>query len=180
MKLIGYHGTSSNVAETIKKHNFKHSIHGWLGKGIYFFNEDLEMAKYFPTRGNKMTPENVGVIECEIEISDDLVLDATNPLSEDMKLFHVIRTELIHNEISKNRINAKSKSINKEKVKSDLDGIVYDILCKKEGFCLVKANTYTYSEIERQYEKIFFTRVPNSTELCLKDEAYIINKNRVV
>ncbi|MGR5962901.1 hypothetical protein ACT7DN_26815 [Bacillus paranthracis] len=45
MELIGYHGTSKEIAANILKSDFNsNSKVGWLGTGTYFFEEDPQMA----------------------------------------------------------------------------------------------------------------------------------------
>lgn len=43
-EFMGYHGTSRKNVRLIKKTGFNESNTGWLGTGVYFFEEDFELA----------------------------------------------------------------------------------------------------------------------------------------
>lgn len=90
---IGYHGTDDASARKIIRTNFivnRMSV-GWLGTGIYFFDEDDDMAIYWASRQNKgKIPK---VIRGEIEIPKEKVLDMTD--GESKVYFHEFRKKLL-------------------------------------------------------------------------------------
>jgi hypothetical protein len=169
LNFIGYHGTGKNNAKNILRTNFKVDFTkvGWLGTGIYFFHEGKELAEYWASR--KFA--NYDVFRCEIEVPEEKVFDVTDPLGYNNQLFHAIRKELINNQIQLNKIDIIVKN------KEDLDGKVYNLICKKKGYQLVRAATYTYNEEDREYG--LFSRVPNGVELCLKNPSYVKTKNSI-
>ena len=67
---IGYHGTSDSVATKIDKGNFSidYKKIGWLGHGVYFFQEDIEIAKYWANRKFKNRGISVGLLRAEITV----------------------------------------------------------------------------------------------------------------
>lgn len=166
VQYIGYHGTSSTIAKRIMQTNFKANLQqpGWLGSGIYFFEEDEKLARYF---GGVNLNGPTSVLRAEIDIPDELVLDISVPYSEGNKEFHAYRDMLVPTLVKKG-VTIKSKN------KKDYDGKVLNILCSKQGYKLVKNYTFTYQEYDR--ENYTSSRVPNGIELCLKDNGYIVEK----
>ncbi|WP_117017275.1 hypothetical protein [Aeribacillus pallidus] len=168
---IGYHGTSSVFAEKILRTNFivDHTKVGWLGTGIYLFEENQELARSWANY--KYSNSKKGVIRCEIEIAEEEVFDVVDPLGEHNKFFHAVRKQLIEQEIKKRNLQLRAKN------RKDFDGKTYNFICKAKGFKLVRAATYTYQD----YDRIFGwnSRVPNGVELCVKDINCIKNKQLV-
>lgn len=164
---IGYHGTSSRNAEKIMQSNFRINNQnvGWLGSGVYFFEENYELARYW---ANTFSSEGT-VIRCEMRVPDEEVLDVTAPGSSQNRLFHATRTQLIEHEIRKQNIDIFARN------SKDLDGKVFNFLSLTKGYKLVRSLTYTYQDYDREY-KIRGSRVPNGIELCVRDTRYIQNK----
>lgn len=139
-----------------------------MGTGVYFFEEDLGMAKYWASnRYNGRIPK---VIRGEIEIPSEKVLDMSDDSSK--KFFHAFRKKLIHEELIKRKRNV---TINR---RQDLDGIVYNAIAQVKDYSLIRAETYTYQDEERDLD-IQASRVPNSTEICLRNLNFLVNKEIV-
>ena len=104
----GYHGTDIKSAENILKENkFRVTKNGWLGTGIYFYENNYIMAKKWVGKKNIV---DIAIIECLIEVEAEKVLDVTSPDSESTKLFQEERERLIK-EIEKRKclVEAKTK-----------------------------------------------------------------------
>lgn len=166
---IGYHGTNSKIAQNIMRSNFTYNATkpGWLGSGIYFFEEDEGLASYW---GNFRNPGNTSVIRTEIEVPDEKIFDVSNPSSDHSKFFHAFREELLPILHAK-QINIKATN------KTDLDGKIINMICIKEKYQLVRSFTYTFIDYDRNNGT--FSRLPNGIELCLRDNRYIANKQIV-
>lgn len=163
----GYHGTDRDAAKRIIKTKFivnqKHI--GWLGTGIYFFEEDKELAKeYAKARHPKKI---IDVIECILEVKSDEVFDTTK--EDYQKAFHKYRQMF-------KKIAEKEQMILKPRNSEDLDGKVYDFIANKDKYILFRARTFTPSLLDRE-EGLLRSRVPNGVELCLKIENRVITKS---
>jgi len=180
MLFTSYHGTDTASCQQILTYNFRASAKiGWLGTGSYLFQDDFELAKYYPSTKNSLDGEqDIQVLKCEINIPAEKVYDVTDPSGANNKVFNIVRQQLIDKELSKSRKNAKSSEVNVQKINKNLDGIVFNAICRREDYHLVRAHTYTFQDIERKHP-IFFTHIPNGTELCLRDNTYIVNKTIV-
>ena len=88
-----YHGTSSKIAKCIKQNGFKMSPTGWLGKGIYFFHNNSDLARDWAAK--KYRNERVEVIERNIKVENEKIFDMVDPDEEDNKLFHKLRLDLV-------------------------------------------------------------------------------------
>ncbi len=167
---VGYHGTSSQNASLIMQRNFRvdHRKVGWLGSGVYFFEENYEMANYWANTFSS----DIAVIRCEINVPETEILDVTDPGSNQSKLFHATRKELIEKEIRRHRVDIFVRN------SEDLDGKVFNLLCIAKRYKLVRSLSYTYQDHDREY-RLRASRVPNGIELCLRDTWHIKSKSVV-
>lgn len=167
---IGYHGTSRSNSLQIQRTNFSIDYRkiGWLGTGIYFFDEGEKLAEDW---SSYRFPKSNDVLRCEIEIPDEEVFDVTNPNSYHSELFHAIRKEFLEQQIKDKKIDVIVKS------RQDLDGKMYNLISRSKNFRLIRALTYTYTDTDREHG--LFSRVPNGIELCLKQPAYVKNKSSI-
>lgn len=164
VSFIGFHGTNLNDARTIERTNFRVSKSGWLGKGAYFFENDRVMAEgwaNYRQRGKRVT-----VLECMIELDQGKIFDISHPSNPDTADFFDARDELL-------QIMVDNK-IDLNEVKKELDGKVIDYVCAKKGKLLVRALTYTYQPIDRQYK--LSSWINNGIELCVRHAGIIKNK----
>ncbi|MGG4268371.1 hypothetical protein [Peribacillus simplex] len=164
---IGYHGTKSSIAKNIIRTNFtfNQANPGWLGSGNYFFEENERLANYW---GNLRNPGNYSVIRAEINVPEEKKFDISDPNSDHSKEFHAMRDVLLPTLIQQN-LKVKANST------KDFDGKILNVVCRKGGYQLVRAYTYTYNDQDRTDGT--FSRFPNGVELCLKNTGYIVNKN---
>lgn len=169
MDFVAYHGTSKQIATNIIDSDFHHNNKvGWLGTGIYFFNENQAMA--YNWADTKKRFERPTVLCCELSLPDDKVFDATVPDSEHNQMFHMYRNLL------KMQLKSRNKFV-KARNQEDFDGKTYNIICKQEGYELVKAYTYTYDQADSDFG--INSRVPNGTELCLRNTEFIVSKKEI-
>ncbi|MFE8700896.1 hypothetical protein ACFYKX_09735 [Cytobacillus sp. FJAT-54145] len=168
---IGYHGTSKQNAINILKTSFTidYKKIGWLGTGIYFYEENSEMAVEWALYKCKSAPKDV--IRSEIKIPAEEVFDVSIPGSKDNRFFHELRRKLVEVELSKKNLDITVKN------KKDFDGKTYNFICKTKGYKLVRAFTYTYTDQDRSTG--LDSRVPNGIELCLKQPSYVQTKDSI-
>ena len=163
---LGYHGTREDIANNILRTNFhiKNEVKPWLGSGIYFFEENQELAKNWANE--RYRGKRTRVLECLLEVPDDKVLDLVDPRSEHNTIFQAQRTALIES------LNGKLDVLIKNN--EDFDSKTLNVMCPRLGYLLVRAATYTYTDFDRRHK--MKSKVPNGIELCLRDKAYIIEK----
>ena len=94
----------------------------------------------------------------------DKIFDVTNPQGSDSKKFHFTRDDFFRS-LSKHRVNVFAKD------KSERDAKIINMICIKEGYVLVRAYTYTFNDLDRNFH--ISSRIPNGIELCLRNKSYI-------
>jgi hypothetical protein len=80
-KVRGFHGTIIEYAEDMAKGNFKEpddKTARWLGRGIYFFEENSQLAHYWATKLAHEKGSTPAIVIADIELSD--CLDLTQPV----------------------------------------------------------------------------------------------------
>lgn len=161
---VGYHGASGVRADKILIQNFTIDPKktGWLGTGIYFFEGNQELAKYWA--GFRWGTVPTKVLSCEICVPSKEVFDVTDSNGEDAKKFHETKEEFILL-LGDHKVNAFAKN------GEDSDGKIFNMICAREGYVMVRVNTYTYTEMARKY--CIPSRISNGTELCLRNNSYI-------
>jgi len=162
MQFIGYHGTSERNAKNILSNGFKKSDKGWLGSGVYLFENNDRLALFFAM--NVKSFKNPAVLKCFIRIDESELLDLTDPNKTGCLEFHETRLDFMKS-LKKAQFDV---TIDKKK----FDSIIIDILCETKGYHIVRKHTYTGNIIDRQCQ--IFSFVPNGTELCVKDTVCII------
>src|SRR5690606_1922879 len=118
----------------IMRTNFaiNHGHQGFLGTGVYFFEEDQEIAREYAI--HRHPQKIINIIECVLEVHRNKVFDTTK--SEDRKKFNVYK-EVVKETIVKNKINLRVGN------RHHFDGRVYDFIAKNEGYELIRAYTFT-------------------------------------
>lgn len=106
----------------------------------------------------------VKVLSCEICVPTKEVFDVTDPSGEGAKTFHKTKDEFFLL-LGVHKVNVFAKN------GEDSDGKILNMICAKEGYAMVRANTYTYTEMARNCR--ISSRISNGTELCLRNNAYI-------
>lgn len=164
VEFIGHHGTLSSNCKSIRKNNFRESKSGWLGKGVYFFEDDKELAKDWATYKRKGNLGKIEVLECIIKTMPEKVLDVVDPKSKQSKDLNAFRENFLRIALKKERaINTEDRM---------LDGKILDMLCENSGFVLVRNSTHTLTSKERELG-INFSHINNGVELCVRDKSII-------
>lgn len=169
IEYIGYHATSTAIAKIINAEGFIPSKSGWLGKGVYFFQDDKELASVYGQRRYKC--QRIEIIKKNIRAPKNSVLDISDPLGKHYKMFSDEKVNLIK-EAEKKGYRLYSDTISKYEI------TVLEELCKQKGFSLVRACTYTYQQYDERYGSR--SNFPNGIELCVKDLSYIISNEEVI
>lgn len=78
-KVIGYHGTLLSHAEAMARDEFdggkdRGKQHRWLGRGLYFFEDNPELATSWALRRAAKEKQEAGVLRAEIDLSSCLDL----------------------------------------------------------------------------------------------------------
>lgn len=155
---IGYHGTNQVNAISIKKEGFKPSVKGWLGKGVYFFEEDKDLAYKWCKR--KFESQKLQVLRREIKVNADRVFDISNPHSKACKYFFKEKENYIR------LLETKGYYITAETVQKAQTPI-FERICTIKNYCLVRAYTYTFEDYDKKYH--LSSNIPNGVELCIRD-----------
>lgn len=154
-----YHGTKSYIRKYIERDGFTESLNGWLGKGVYFFQEDFEMAKEWAKRKHRTLM--VCFIKRIIKVDNERFFDITWPLDKRTKYFFEEREKYVK-EIERRGYKVEVDS------KKRFEGALIDQICEKKGCDVVRACTYTYQSYDDIYSlnSIF----ANGIEVCVKNE----------
>lgn len=157
-EIIGYHGTKSSVRKNIENDGFIESKSGWLGRGVYFFEKDYEMAKKWAIKKYKTIM--VCYIKRVININEEKFFDITWPLDPRTKYFFQER-EIYAKEMEKRGYHVEVDD------KIRFEGAVIDKICKEKKYDVVRACTYTYQSFDEKYgiNSIF----ANGVEICVKN-----------
>lgn len=159
INLKGHHGTNKKNFEEIKLKGFKITENGWFGSGVYFFNNDIDMALKWSKK--KYDFNNI-VIEITLNIKGKYIFDVRDPKSNDNKNFHKIREQMI--------TQIKNKKIDVETSRKNFDNTVFNYIVKKFKKKVVLANSFSY-------DCDISSRIPNGSEICIVDRSIIILKN---
>lgn len=164
---IGDHGTTSEISRKIRQGKFNRSLWGWLGAGIYFFEEDKQLARSWAKI--KYGSKPLDVLECTITVEKEKILDVSDPKSKQTKMVNQFREAFLKGALNKNKI------INMEDEK--FDGKLLDMICEEDNYVLVRNFTHTRTEQDRINKKRG-SNIANGVELCVKDNEYITINNR--
>lgn len=162
VELLGYHGTKKDIAKQIEKSDFTESEGGWLGKGIYFFQEDYEMARNWASK--KYNTVMTAYIKRKIEVSEEKFFDITWPLDERTKYYFKEREKYVE------EMERRGYSVEVE-TKKRFEGKLIDLICKKKKFEVARSCTFTYQKFDEIYKlnSIF----ANGVEICVKNPSCI-------
>lgn len=161
--LVGYHGSTSANCKEIRKFGFKPSNTGWLGFGVYCFEDDRSFATKWARY--KYSNGKVDAITCKISVSSDVFLDISDPRTEQSKAVNrFIEKLLINGNERKLGIELDFTKIDN----NDLDGRILDIICRKDGYKVVRNFTHTRTDNDRKCKR-FNSNICNGSELCVKD-----------
>ncbi len=164
ISFIGHHGTLYVNSKKIKREGFEESKSGWLGKGIYFFEDDKELARMWANYKKGTYQSKIDVIECNISLEQEKILDIVDPKSVHSKMINEFRENFLKVTLKENKI-IKTED-------TTLDGKILDMICNRKGYSLVRNSTHTLTESDRKLG-IKFSNLKNGIELCVKDKNII-------
>lgn len=78
IRLVGYHGTTiKNAMEIVQENKFviKGRDNHWLGQGVYFFENDKELAGIWMKSNRYISDQDFAILRCEIECKEEELLD---------------------------------------------------------------------------------------------------------
>lgn len=164
IEFIGHHGTLSSNCKSIRKNNFRDTEKGWLGKGVYFFDDDKELARDWARYKRSNNLGKIEVLECIIKTAPEKVLDVVDPKSKQSKELNILRENFLKEALKKERsVNTDDRM---------LDGKIFDMVCEIAGFTLVRNSTHTLTSTERELG-LKFSHINNGVELCVRDKNII-------
>lgn len=159
IKFIGHHGTSSINSKKIRENTFEESNSGWLGKGVYFFEDDKEIAREWAKFKTKNSCR-VEVIECSIIVPVKNLLDIVDPKSVQSKKVNEFAEAFL--------IKASKQDILVNMDDRFLDGRILDLICNNSKYTVVRNATHTLTNADRKCGRSF-SNLCNAIELCVKD-----------
>lgn len=185
IKLLGYHGTDISNKDNILKNGFKYKKFNKnikenrmpcdLGNGIYFYisNEFLpspaknaiEYAKLYPSPSKKVI-----VFKCEIEVEEDKLLNL-NDLENVQIIYEYYETNKII-------IDLMFESIKESGAKNRgyILGLILELYISMEGLSVDAIQKDTFTNFKPLKDKNAFIDLPNGTELVIKNNKCITNK----
>ncbi len=159
-KFLGYHGTLRKHDKSIRELGFKKSNNGWLGEGVYFFQEDFELALSWAKK--KYKTQHVAVIKNNIEVDEEKLLDISYPLSDQSKYYHSEREKFI------TMMKKKGFEVCLESRKRYENELI-NLICNQKGYEVVRACTYTYQKYDYINEKEIDSKFANGIELSVRN-----------
>lgn len=160
VELIGYHGTKTYVRKGIENTGFVESKTGWLGKGVYFFQEDYEIARNWASKKHRTMM--ICHIKRIINVAEEKFFDITWPLDPRTKYFFQEREKYVK------EMEARGYVVEVDS-KKRFEGAIVDMICEKKQYDVARACTYTY----QQYDEIYSLNsiFANGVEICVKNKA---------
>lgn len=158
---IGHHGTTKVNGSEILSSKFEVSRRDnlWLGDGVYFFDDNAEMAlEWCRAEGHRLCYTEYSVLQSEIEVKEANLFNLNTPEGE--KLFHGHR-ELMIERLETARFSVKS--INKQTA----DGRVLNELCQFFPYKVVTLRCFVRRVKDRM--KRLNSNVPNCKIICVRE-----------
>ena len=161
LNLTGYHGTNrinGNMILSTKKFNLSGGFKDWLGRGVYFFEDDKHqsyMFAKFKIRGNVLKHEDICVIKALLECEEGRCLNLL--CDDDREFLSKYAAKLAK------KIESKKQEIGNWHHK---EGFVLDFL-HKSGSCydLIKA---AYQVPGKKVDEVL-EYVPVHIQVCVKN-----------
>lgn len=161
--LIGYHGTTIESADKIiatGAFNFSNKEEEWLGKGVYFFEDDIEQAVRFCTKARNYP--NYSVLKSEITANRCINLDNSEAMEKILD---------ISNKIKGRYLNLKD-GVTKRKL---TNSVILEAMYKLEPYDVVK-KTFVIDRVPI-IERTNF--VWTQVQICVRNRSCINNTREV-
>lgn len=161
----GYHGTPKKHIDCILRDGFKETTKGFVGRGVYFFEDNKVLALDW-AKTDKPGQKVYGVIRADIIINPDKLLDISDP--------NCLARQLITEKLSKYLSLMEQKGyIIEKKDRSFIEGKMIDDICQTKTYDLVRV--YTVTHVNPFKKRGIYRTIPNSVELCVKNQEIIRN-----
>ncbi|MFU0833856.1 MAG: hypothetical protein ACFWUC_13095 [Oscillospiraceae bacterium] len=172
LKFTAYHGTYKSYAVNILRVGFyiSNQNNDWLGKGVYFFEEDCNNAKKWAYRKwnkEKRPSEKYAVLKSEIEANSQYVLDLTDQTQ--CKYFAKMREEY-------QKRNARTFQFNLKDV--ELDCLIMNKLCEKTRIDVAKK--LDFIRFPKEVRLKIYSRIPNCVIICVKNRDCCIKNTTII
>lgn len=165
-EFIGYHGTSEASANSILSSNFKPSENpdDWLGYGIYFFIEGInvpidnaiEWAKTKAWNGRDQPLKYSKYNILSVLVSGKHVLNTSN--MDDLNAFNKLREKL---QVAEKRSFPRDRNLNED------DRVMWNLVADFLNLEIIIHNLYIKTESQRKLNIV--SKVPNTTVMCVKN-----------
>lgn len=152
IKLLGYHGTTREAAkEIIKLNRYKISCddEDWLGKGVYFFQDDIKQAYYWCVKARKY--KQWRILKSDIEAKKVINLDDTQTRERFEKIARKLQYRYM-----KRSDNKPRKLIN---------SVVIEVMYRADPFDVIK-KVYTIPNTHPVYRTNI---APMHIQLCVRN-----------
>lgn len=131
--IVGYHGTTIENAERLKTGIFdlsKSSPGGWLGRGLYFWEQDISKARWWNKRNGD--GKTSAILQAQIDLTQNII-DFT--LSDEVESFQKFISDVHKNPRIFGRLKQEAK------------GRAYDDAIWLEAYAKALKNVYGYRAI---------------------------------
>lgn len=169
VSILGHHGTTFDACKLIMKSNFNPTStrKGWFGRGVYFFEDDKDLAYEWVLKDK---PSGIPrVIEAKIEVPDRHYLNLTDVKSDDYKIFEKVRDEKVSKILESNNIKIADKK--------NFEALVMNTLKKDGKIFVVKVPSLTKTNDMQKTDATM--RIPNCNEVVVFENKYIKEKREI-
>lgn len=165
MEFTGYHGTLSSNVCLIKNNGFNKSDTGWLGTGVYFFEDNFDLAINWAKK--KYRTDRVQFIKKKIHVEEKKLFDISWPCSPHSKYYFKEREKYI------NEMVKRGYEVNIENNRRYENALI-NLICTRKEYDVVRACTYTYQKYDYMGGKVVDSIFANGIELSVRNINCII------
>ena len=170
IQFIGYHGTKSDCAKNIcqeKKFRPSHKSSEWLGKGIYFFKDDIIQAAIFAKYRHL---ENISVLSIDIETDNYIDMAITEDRNAvDLYLKKVLKCYKEKDGVEYKNLVDTHPELKRGLKDNSSEGIILDLMYEIEPYDLVIC---PFEVPGKKKHKLFRSKATH-IQVCVKDDSCI-------
>lgn len=170
---IGYHGTKCGYAKQIlEERHFKPSKKSseWLGRGIYFFKDDVLQALFFAGARYSNEKYNIRVLKARIESASYFDLTITKHRDSVYRMLSHVLEALAGKNPKLYKVIVSHFPELKDGLKEHAsEGYVLDLMYRIKPYDLVICPY----EVPKQKAKQAFRFKPTQMQVCIKDDGCI-------
>lgn len=150
-----YHGTSKEYSRSILNKGFNISSWGYLGSGVYFYENNKNMAEKWCKYNKDFS--YIAILKYLLDVDEGVVLDLTDPNSETFSDFEKGVIKIVRT-LQANRIRIKT---------NDCGSNFIDSYCRESKKYVVRAMTFTNTQYVDGILIDF--KFANGIEICIKN-----------